>query len=174
MVCVIACIIRGSVAPGGNALGPKDGPPAILKRWSTSDVNDDNDDRRLIGELAPLLASPRCECLRARDVVPPALGLTIELPVLIDGVCGRFLYADAGMVGGPIAPIGTGGRLLAAAAITSLWSGGRGGGVPVRDRMLPELPGRLGTRPASLECLLLGEGGGDSAFSTPAVAMFPA
>lgn len=126
-------------------------------------MNEDNDDRRLSGEEAPL----RADCRRARGVVPPALGVNVALFVLIDGVVGRFLYADAGITGGPIAPtVGEGGgRLLAAAAMTSLWSAGRGGGDAARDRMLPELPGLRGVRP-SFECLLLGEGGGDATFST--------
>ena len=38
--------------------------------------------------------------------------------------------------------------------------------------MLPELPGRLGVR-LSFECLLLGDGGGDMDFSTPAVVAMP-
>jgi hypothetical protein len=105
-------------------------------------------------------------------VVPPTLGVKPALPVRREGVVGRFLYADAGIMGGPIAPGVVGDNVFAAAAMTSLWSEGSGGGEPARDRMLLELPGRLGTRP-SFECLLLGEGGGDEAFSTPAELTAP-
>ena len=65
-----------------------------------------------------------------------------------------------------------GGDLSAAAAITSLWSGGSGGGDAARDRMLPELPGRRGVLCRSAEALL-GEAGGDRAFSTLAAAKLP-
>lgn len=102
-------------------------------------------------------------------MVPPVFGVSPALLVRIVGVCGRFLYAEAGIAGGPIAPgVGVvGGRIFAAAAMTSLWSEGSGGGDAPRERMLLELPGRRGTR-VSLDCLLLGDGGGDMAFSTPA------
>lgn len=83
----MAWIMRGSVAPGGNPLAAKDGPPGILKRWSISEVNEDSDDLRLRGEDAPL----RCDCRRTRGVVPPVLGVRVLLPVLMVGVCGRFL-----------------------------------------------------------------------------------
>jgi hypothetical protein len=85
-------------------------------------VKDESDDRRLIGEEAPLRASLRCDWRRARGVVPPVLGVNVELLVLMLGVVGLFLYADAGITGGPIVPgVGEGGgKLLAAAAMTSL------------------------------------------------------
>jgi hypothetical protein len=130
-------------------------------------VKEDSDDRRLNGEEAPLLASLRCDWRRARGVVPLVNGVKpAALPVLIEGVVGRFLYADAGIMGGPIVPGVPGVKVLAAAAITSLWSTGSGGGDAARERMLLELPGRLGAR-SSLECFLLGELGGDKAFSAP-------
>jgi hypothetical protein len=119
-----------------------------------------------MGEEAPLRASPRCDWRRARGVVPLVFGVKpAALPVLIEGVVGRFLYADAGIMGGPIMPGPPGVKLLAAAAITSLWSEGSGGGDAARERMLLELPGRLGAR-SSFEYLRLGEAGGDKAFST--------
>lgn len=82
------------------------------------------------------------------------------------------------MTGGPIAPgvvgaTGTvGGALREAAAITSLWSRGRGGGEAARERMLLELPGRLGLLIGSFESLR-GDAGGDRRFSIPAVAIVP-
>ena len=95
--------------------------------------------------------------------------------LLVDGVAGRFLYAEAGNEGGPIVPGATGvegasiggGDFKAAAAITSRWSAGNGGSgaSPPRDRILEELPGRRG--------VLLGDAGGDKLFSTPAAAIAP-
>ena len=79
-------------------------------------------------------------------------------------------------MGGPIAPgvaggaPGNDGALSAAAAITCLWSGGRGGAALSRERMLEELPGRLGVRIGSLE-FLLGDAGGDICLSTTAEAI---
>jgi hypothetical protein len=90
----------------------------------------------------------------------------------MEGVVGRFLYADAGIMGGPMVPGVPGVKLLAAAAITSLWSEGSGGGDAARERMLLELPGRLGAR-SSFECLRLGEAGGDRAFSTAPEVTIP-
>ena len=142
--------MRGSVAPCCSPFGANWGPPTILNRWSISDVNEEREDRRLRGEDAPLLASPRCDWRRGRGVVPPVFGVNKALLVRIDGVCGRFLYAEAGIVGGPIAPGLNGGMIFAAAAMTSLWSDGSGGGEAPRDRELPELPGRRGVLIASL------------------------
>jgi hypothetical protein len=53
--------------------------------------------------------------------------------------------------------------------MTSLWLAGSGGGVPARERVLPELLGRLEGRPGSFEYLLLGEAGGESEFSMSVV-----
>lgn len=126
-----------------------------------------------MGEEAPLRASLRCDWRRARGVVPVAFGVKpAALPVLIEGVVGRFLYADAGIMGGPIIPGVPGVKFFAAAAITSLWSEGRGGGDAARERTLLELPGRLGAR-SSFEYLRLGDAGGDSAFSTLPEVMVP-
>lgn len=131
------------------------------------------------GEVAPLRV---CELCLGRGVVAPVLGLVVTAFVLSEGVDGRFLYAEAGSEGGPMWLValdvvgvnsGGGGDFKAAAAITCLWSAGRGGGVPVRERMLEELPGRRGARPASFELRLPGDAGGDSTFSTPAPAMVP-
>ena len=63
-------------------------PPGILKRWSISELNEDIEDRRVIGEVAPLRV---CEGCRGRGVEPPVLGLVAMALDLIDGVWGRFL-----------------------------------------------------------------------------------
>ena len=65
------------------------------------------------------------------------------------------------------------GDFKAAAAMTCLWSGGSGGKLAFWERMLEELPGRRGDRTGSFEFRLLGDAGGDMAFSTPAVAIVP-
>jgi hypothetical protein len=81
----MAWIIRGSVVPAGIPGVANDGPPATLKRWSISELNEDSEDRRLTGEDAPLRPSLR-RC--ARGVVPFAFGVKPELLVLSEGVEG--------------------------------------------------------------------------------------
>ena len=126
MVWVIAWIIRGSVILGSSPSCPTVFL-AILKRWSSSEANDDTEERRVIGVETPL----RPVLNRGRGVVPPFdTGLGIPFPAEFRvGVRGLFLYADAGMAGGPIDPgemagaagmAGANGAFCAAAAITSL------------------------------------------------------
>ena len=53
--------------------------------------------------------------------------------------------------------------------MTSLWLAGSGGGDVARERVLPELLGRLEVRPSSFEYLLDGEAGGRGELSNSAV-----
>jgi len=131
------------------------------------------DERRVTGETAPLRGWER-GVARGEN---PVLGLGAAGVVFMVGVCGRFLYAEAGMTGGPMCPagceVGKAGDFRAAAAMTSLWSAGRGGSDAPRERILEEVLERLLSRCCSFELRLLGDAGGDKVFSTSAFTIVP-
>ena len=98
IVCVIACIIRGSVLDPPSYTPPVTAcsPGRILKRSSNSDAKDETEERRESCEVTV----PRCCCRLDWDGRGVAFSLVGDL-IDSEGVFGRRI-AEAGMSGGPI------------------------------------------------------------------------